>query len=313
VRHLRQKEHVDLVLCLSHAGTSPDRAHSEDEELARAVPGIDIIISGHTHRTLSSPIIEGQGVIVSASRYGAYLGSLVMEINPGMRPRLLQYQLIPVTDSIPDRPSISRLIATYRRLIDDHYLAPYGMTYNHVIAECPYDPETLDQDYARRGETGLGNLIADAFRYAISKAEGNKYQHVHLTIVPQGTIRSSFLRGNIAASDVFRVLSLGMGPDGRPGYPIITAYLTGREIKRLLEVDTTIAPQKRDAQLQVSGVRCTYNPHRLPFDRVMTLALEEPDGSYRAADPDRLYRVAMSYYCAQWWIISVGCHTVSWS
>jgi len=101
----------------------------------------------------------------------------------------------------------------------------------------------------------LGNLIADAFRYAISKAEGNKYQHVHLTIVPQGTIRSSFLRGNIAASDVFRVLSLGMGPDGRPGYPIITAYLTGREIKRLLEVDTTIAPQKRDAQLQVSGVR----------------------------------------------------------
>ena len=44
---LKDKEKVDMIICLSHSGTSPVKEKSEDEKLARKVPQIDIIISGH--------------------------------------------------------------------------------------------------------------------------------------------------------------------------------------------------------------------------------------------------------------------------
>ena len=83
VETLKEKEKVDLVVCLSHTGTSPVKEHSEDEKLARAVPGIDVIISGHTHTILPKPIVVGTTVIVSAGSYGAYLGRLTLDYAKG--------------------------------------------------------------------------------------------------------------------------------------------------------------------------------------------------------------------------------------
>ena len=42
-------EGAEIIVCLSHSGTGDSLASSEDEELAKAVDGIDVIISGHTH------------------------------------------------------------------------------------------------------------------------------------------------------------------------------------------------------------------------------------------------------------------------
>ena len=49
VEKLRGQERADIVICLSHSGLADDPGRSEDEILAGKVPGIDIIISGHTH------------------------------------------------------------------------------------------------------------------------------------------------------------------------------------------------------------------------------------------------------------------------
>ena len=46
---------VDVIVCLSHTGTSSTSSKSEDELLAKEVPGIDVIISGHSHTTLAEP------------------------------------------------------------------------------------------------------------------------------------------------------------------------------------------------------------------------------------------------------------------
>ncbi|MBA4423556.1 MAG: bifunctional metallophosphatase/5'-nucleotidase, partial [Syntrophus sp. (in: bacteria)] len=73
---LKNKEKADFIVCLSHTGTSKVKKNSEDENLARAVPEIDVIVSGHTHTTLSQPIVIGKTLIVSAGSYGAYLGRL---------------------------------------------------------------------------------------------------------------------------------------------------------------------------------------------------------------------------------------------
>ncbi len=296
---LKNQEKADLIVCLSHSGTSANKKHSEDEILAREVPQIDVIISGHTHTILPQPIVIGKTIIVSSGSYSRYLGVLELNCSKGEGARITSYSLPKVSEGIADDPKLLKDIAAFKATVEKEYLAPYRLGVDQPLAESDYDMTSLTDAYARPGETGIGNMITDAYRYAIEKAEGSNYDHIHLVIQPLGNIRSSLLKGRITTSDVFHVLSLGLGTDGTPGYPLLSAYLNGAEIKKLLEVETTVASIKRDAHLQLSGIKFTYNPHRLPFDRVTFLEIREKDGAFRPPDPNRLYRVVMNYYTAQ--------------
>ncbi len=299
VNLLKNKEKADVIVCLSHTGTSPGEKHSEDEKLARAVPEIDVIVSGHTHTILSKPIVIGKTLIVSAGSYGAYLGRVVVDYEKGVGVTLAGYELKPVTREIPDDPDLARQIAGYRKDVDKGYLAAYGSRVDQVVAESAFDMETLGYAYARPGETGIGDMITDAFRFAVEKAEGSRYEHIAIAIEPLGLIRDSFLKGSISVADIFRTLSLGLGDDGNPGYPLVAYHITGKELKDLLEVETTVGNMKRDAHLQFSGVNFSFNPHRIPFDRVTSIRIRNPKGVYEPVDPEKLYRICMNYYTAQ--------------
>ena len=102
----------------------------------------------------------------------------------------------------------------------------------------------------------------------MKKAEGVNYDPVALAIVPTGTIRGSFVKGDITVSDAFTVSSLGIGADSISGYPLISVYLTGKELKTACEVDASISPIMSSAQLYMSGVNFTFNPNRLIFNKV---------------------------------------------
>jgi 5'-nucleotidase/UDP-sugar diphosphatase len=296
---LKEKEKVDLVVCLSHAGTSRVKERSEDENLARAVPEIDVIISGHTHTILPKPIVVGKTIIVSSGSYGTYLGRLTLDFAKGIGAIPAGYELIPVVKDIPDDPALARRINGFKEDVDRGYLAAYGYRYDQVVAESGFDMETLEYAYARPGETGIGNLITDAYRYAVRMAEGPRYDHIHVTLEPLGLIRGSLLKGPITVDDIFRVLSLGLGTDGMPGYPLVSYYITGKELKDLLEVETTVAKIKHDAHLQLSGVKFSFNPHRIPFDRVTAIAVQNAGGAYEPAAPEKLYRICLNFYTAQ--------------
>ena len=86
------------------------------------------------------------------------------------------------------------------------------------------------------------------------------------------------------------------GPNKTTGYPLVTFYLTGREIKNCLETQSTVAPLKDNYNLQVSGITFLYNPNRVPFDRVYNVKISTPGGGYEPMLPDKLYRVCASYY-----------------
>jgi len=299
VELLKDKEKVDLVVCLSHTGTSPGKKNSEDEDLARAVPEIDVIISGHTHTVLSKPIVIGKTLIASSGSYGAYLGRLAVDYEKGAGVTLAGYELKPVTKEIPEDPDLAREIAVYGKDVDKGYLAAYGSRVDQVVAESAFDMETLEAAQAHPGETGIGDMITDAFRYAVEKAEGPRYEHIDIAIEQLGGIRDSFLKGPITVADIFRTLSLGLGTDGAPGYPLVAYYITGKELKDLLEVETTVGNMKRDAHLQFSGVNFSFNPHRIPFDRVTSIQVRNAKGVYEPVIPEKRYRICINYYTAQ--------------
>ena len=296
---LRNKEKVDLVVCLSHVGTKPVKSHSEDEILAGKVPGIDVIISGHTHTVLTEPIRIEKTTIVSAGAYGAYLGVLNLEISRESGVRLASYRLEKVSSDVADDPRIAKDIELFKGIVEKRYLLSSGNRHDQVIAETAFDMPSPAYGQTKLVETALGDLVADSFRFAVRQAEGKNDRPVQIAVTFDGMIRDTFLSGGIAVADIFKVLSLGLGMDDRAGHPLLTFYLTGKEIRSVLEVQTSIAPLKHDAQMQVSGVRFTFNPHRVPFDRVVSVAFQDEDGAYRPIQPDKIYRVCVNNYTAR--------------
>lgn len=296
---LTNKEKADLIICLSHSGTSPDKRKSEDENLARAVPQIDVIISGHTHTVLPEPIVIGKTIIVASGSYGRYLGMLGIRYDKQQGVMLKSYELRHISADVCENKKIASDIAGYKNIINRNFLSAYHLNYDDVIAESHFHMESLDSATLRPREMALGNLITDAYRAAIQKAEGTGYRHVHVAVQPIGHIRDSFQAGKITVADIFQTLSLGIGPDEIPGYPLVSFYVSGKELKDILEVHTTIAPlKKHDAYLQVSGVRFTYNPRRVWFDRVTSVEIEDEQGIFQPLDKKKLYRACANMYTA---------------
>lgn len=292
---------ADVVICLSHSGTSEDERKSEDQLLAAAVPGIDVIISGHSHTRLDEPIIAGDTIIASAHSYGRFLGKLVIDPAASGAGRVLSYELLPVTPSLPEDSLVASLVASFERDASEAYFASYGMQASEPLAELDYRMDGLDELYDRPGENGLGNLIADSFRAALREAEPASANAPLIGIYPLGLIRDTLYRGPVDAEAVFRTLSLGIGLDGSIGYPLIRAWVSGEDLLDILEVDASVSSIKDDAYLSVSGVRFAKNPRRLLFDRVVpsSVLVEEADGTWAPLDRKRSYAVVIDLYAAK--------------
>ena len=296
---LKEKEKVDLIVCLSHSGVDKDKSKSEDEILAKKVPDIDVIVSGHTHTKMDKPIVVGKTIISSAGEYSENLGVLNISQDSNKRWKVDNYNLKQIDNSLQDDPKILETIKGFKTIVQEKYLNNFDLKFDEVLANSSYNFVPTAEIGKLHGEDTLGNLITDAYIYAVKKAEGANYEPITMAIVPSGTIRGSFVKGNITVSDAFIASSLGIGKDKISGYPLISVYLTGKELKTACEVDASIAPIMPNAQLYMSGVNFTFNPNRLMFNKVTKTALQKADGSSEKIEDKKLYRVVVGLYSAQ--------------
>lgn len=296
---LENEEKVDLILCLSHSGTWKDKSKSEDEILAKEVPEIDVIISGHTHTKLEEPILVDNTIIGSCGKYGENLGILKISQSIDGQWEIEDYKLKPIDDKLPMDLEIEKTIEDYKEIVQDKYLNKFGLDFDEVLAYTPFNFTSTAEIGKAHAEDTLGNLISDAYIHAVKEVEGENYEPIAAAVVPSGTIRGSFVEGDITVSDVFVVSSLGIGPDKVSGYPLIEVYLTGKELKTVAEVDASITPIMSVAQLYISGLSYTFNPNRLIFNKVTDIVLENPDGSTEEIQDNKLYRVVAGLYSAQ--------------
>lgn len=299
VNILKDKEDVDLIVCLSHSGTWSDSSKSEDEILAKKVPQIDVIISGHTHTKLTQPILVGKTVIASCGEYGENLGILNISQVDDKGWKVNNYSLKQIDSSIPEDRNISRTIDGFKEIVQEKYLNNFGMKFDDVLAYSPFNFVPSSDIGKKHAEDTLGDLISDSYIYAVKKAEGADYDPIAAAVIPSGTIRGSFVKGNITVSDAFTASSLGIGPDKISGYPLISVYLTGKELKAICEVDASISPIMSGAQLYMSGLSFAFNPKRLIFNKVTKASLQKSDGSLEKIDDAKLYRVVAGLYSAQ--------------
>ncbi|MBW2412358.1 MAG: bifunctional metallophosphatase/5'-nucleotidase, partial [Deltaproteobacteria bacterium] len=299
VAKLREAEKVDLVICLSHSGLSYDGDRSEDEILAKEVEGIDIIISGHTHTKTTGALQVNSTIIVQAWEYGKQVGILDISHN-GDGVVLKKYDFIEIGDSITGDDKISNEIMRFEDQIDADFLTAEELAFRKIIAHTDFDL------FLELDESNLGNLITDAIRWSIHHHEADSNNPVDVAVISNGVIRDPIVKGktgNVAVCDAFRSIPLGIGFDEAEtmGYPLITFYIYPSELKKAFEILTSIYPLKgSDYFLQASGVRFSYNPNRMIFDRITEIWLGDDASGYEKLDYSgsnhRLLRIAADIY-----------------
>ena len=305
VKVLRETEKVDVVIALSHGGVELGKdgryTKGDDVQLAEAVPGIDVVIGGHSHTELHDPIIvNGRTPVVQTGLEGRNLGELVITLDDGSL-RVEFYCLRPIDDTIAGSRAINEEIEALKKDVTTAVFASRGYSVDQPLAVAPQDLPNTFTDIA--AGTILANLVTDAFRVATGADIG---------FTANGMVRAGLQRGKSGVQtvyDVFKIAPLGAGVvDATAGSALITAYLSGRELKDLLEfllVDNPTHPGEYFPR--TSGLRFRYDKSRPVFDVVTAIELGDLDHGYHAIDisgkDERLYSVTCPLMFGQ---IAVG-------
>jgi 5'-nucleotidase/UDP-sugar diphosphatase len=291
VKILRETEKVDVVICLSHGGLEKGKdgrfTDGDDVRLAKDVPGIDVVIGGHSHTALQEAIIvNGRTPVVQTGKESKNLGELVVTLDGGTL-KVESYRLYPIDDTIAGDRAIADEIEKLKKTVTKIVFASRGYRIDQPLAVAPRDLPNTFTDIA--AGTPLANLVTDAFRDA-TKAD--------IGFTANGLMRAGLTRGKSGVQtvyDVFAVAPLGAGVvDPTAGSALVTAYFTGQELKNLLEfllVDNPTHPGEYFPR--ASGMRFRYDQSRPRFDVVTAIELGDLDRGYRAIDitgkDERLY------------------------
>jgi 2',3'-cyclic-nucleotide 2'-phosphodiesterase (5'-nucleotidase family) len=263
VPQLRQQ--ADVVILLSHLG------YEVDVQLAREVPGIDVIIGGHSHTRLAKPDFVPAGeltsafqkngtVIVQAFQWGGELGKLEVILRRDPRTGKWTFmgyrgELLLVSPDIPDDPAV--------RAVVERFWKPMEKYYGVVLGEA-------EDDFTRRGNDDAEyNLVADALREMLG---------TEADLENMGGVRAPILRGTITRYDLAKALPFGN--------TMVKFRVTGAQLRELL----------RRTRPAVSGIRYRYQGGELVEVTVNGQPLQE----------DRQYLVSTNSYFAQRYLQPMG-------
>jgi thiol-disulfide isomerase/thioredoxin len=98
------RKECDLLVVLSHAGID------EDRRLAAEVPGIDVIVGGHSQTFMGEPAREGKTLIVHAGADGQFVGKMVMKMGYAS-PMVDTFENIQLSKAIPEDEAVKAIVS----------------------------------------------------------------------------------------------------------------------------------------------------------------------------------------------------------
>ena len=248
------RSEADLVVLLSHLGRDADLA------LVPLITGVDLVIGGHTHDVLDPPALVldcGNEVaqrvgcsprsipVVHPGAYGRYLGraDLVLSRDPqdlagvatGRAGVVVdaRFQLIPVNATIAEEATMSALIAPYASVLD-------AAGTNLPMA---FAPEPVSRRAVLRGDSPLGDFVADAIRETAS---------ADLAFINTTGIRADVVAGPVTHGDLVTVLPFSD--------EVVTLQMTGDDLLRAVRsVVADACRQSEPCPFQVGGGRAAID------------------------------------------------------
>lgn len=270
VPELKKKAHI--VIAVTHMGHYPNEKHGADSPgdvtLARQVPGISVIIGGHTQLPLFKPDVQNGTIIVQAHEWGKYVGKIDLSVKGGVV-TLNDYKLIPVNhkdqkEKIAEDESLKNFLAPFKALGDKTLLVDVGHTEERLEG---------DRNVIRNKETNLGNLITEAYRAKFNADIG---------ISNSGGIRDSIQPGKINYESVLTVLPFGND--------VVTVKLTGLELKKYLTRLLSEMLPGSGSFPQFSGLSAQFNAKSKSFSKLVV--------ANKPLDNKKIYTIALPSFIA---------------
>ncbi len=246
--------HSDLIIAVTHNGLEPSRA------IARAVPGIDVIVTGHDHRRTDEPILESGVLIVETGSRLERLGRFDLKV-AGDRVVDYRFALLDLPAAAAERAPAA--VTALESELDARIQAEYG----RVVAEVAVP---LVRDSSR--ESNIGNWITDAFR-----AE---------TGADFAVTNSSGIRADVAAGPLtrFEIHSISPFPNS-----LCTFRASGEQLLAFASKNALKAVGAGDGEksiVQVSGLSYRYGPDGTVSDLRVGGRPVEPGRIYLGATSD---------------------------
>lgn len=257
VRQLRGQ--VDLLIVMSHLGLPMDR------ELAETIPGIDLIIGGHTHHLLEEPLFVGNTAITAAGKFGKHLGRIeVRKDASGGKSFLIEGRCLAVEDGEADQ-KVLQAIAVHQKASRERMNRTVAVT-DRELPIC------------YTSESPFGNLLAQAIR---------RYTGSEISIVNSGQLLMDLPKGEVTEGMLHERCPSPINP--------CRMNLTGEDI--LYSLEESLLPEMTDKAIFgfgfrgkvlggicVDGMEILYDPNRPPYHRIIQASVQgvpvSPDQTY---------------------------------
>lgn len=208
----------DLVILLSHCG------HDVDQEIARAVPDLDVIIGGHTDHQLSQPVRSGKTLILQTRGYGSHMGALTLSFDEATRAiASFRYDSVLLDPaSWPSSPEIDSVVASWSALVEK--------IASQQIGSSP-------QQFLRRPDAEGAYQLGKELCKAVSEVSG-----CPIVVFQAGGLRADLPAGNLIFKDIYQVLPFN--------HQILVGRISGKDLLSLLEKGS----DRKDAELCIHGL-----------------------------------------------------------
>lgn len=243
----------DVVICLSHLGKL------QDEYGLSLVPGIDIIVGGHSHDLIPEPEILKGKIIVQAGAFNRYLGELRVNVDRGHgQVDVLDYRLYEITKGVKRNLFLLKQLKELKLGIE---MDPrFGKVYTERVATAKWNLEQMSEPDDPFKDTALGNLITDALRDAVySKGLHLPGSYPLIAFEANGFIAHRIYKGKVVGNDILRAAPYGYDPISGLNSKVKVVLLAGVQLLAGLEFSTMAVEHTDELSLQTSGITFAYD------------------------------------------------------
>ncbi len=282
---------ADIIIAVTHSGIEEDRL------IAKKTEGIDIILGGHDHIKTNEPEIINNTIILHSGYNLEYMGVLELSFDVSEKKlKVLNFEnntpfLTKIDSEIEEDKEVADIIENYGKKLNDFISTFTDGLINDYAETVMYSEYPMTRSDPKT-EATVGNFIADAIRIITEEVTG---ENVDIAFQANGIIRGDVIPGSMAWSkgevsfyDLVSISALGKGYDGFPGYPVVSLYLTGEDVYKLLEIASLLPKVLGNAKfLQFSGLKYTYNPNKTFWINMPSINFRLP--AYRSVKMAELY------------------------
>jgi 5'-nucleotidase/UDP-sugar diphosphatase len=203
IKQLKAEQHPDFIIILGHLGDVEEtKAMTTSPKLIDALhaAGLDVnmVVDGHSHTNMDSPIFEYKTPIVTAWEWGKKMGRAVIDMHNG-RMKSFRWEGVPINSkAFPPDPAVAALLKPYQ----DKAAADLNKVVMTTAAEFPFTQGKLGR-LPRYRETALGKLVTDGFMWWVTK---NTNYKPDFALENGGAIRASLPAGDVTMNDLLAVL-----------------------------------------------------------------------------------------------------------